>query len=486
MPPKLAINEPGDSYEQEADRVAEQVMRTPELRLPRACPCGGGCPQCRAEQPGREHASLQTKRVQASDTRQDAAPAIVHDVIASKGQPLDPATRGFVEPRFGHDFSRVRVHCGAAAEQSARAVSAAAYTVGHHVVFGHRQYAPQTAVGQRLLTHELAHVVQQGAARPQPGVRDLQERSPGEAPVHLSAGAAGIRIQREVVDPREFVVQTIADPRKFEVSEGLEEPVAGGGTSRREIYWTKFDVDDKGVIRASVRTVSPDRAYRSGRLRFGESFRNALQHFEKNGVAVTAFEGDWSYMTPDEISENLKVFREEMAKGGTREDAARKTSTGRVAARSGFVLTNVENVPETDPDLAAQGVRRWRVKATFVREAPVSDPGSTGGNLTGQRPSPVTLPEGDALGGLEGEQLGPMGRTRVTPVEEPEEGEGGAGAGATLAGVAASIIAEAIGPMLYALALNLIPRSRGSNGKRIRKGFKRRFLTASIRKIIYA
>jgi hypothetical protein len=162
---KLAINKLGDSYEQEADHVAEQVMRTPEPQLQRACPCGGGCPKCRTEQPGREYENLQTKRVQASDTGQIAAPPIVHEVLRSPGQPLDPATRAFMEPRFGYDFSQVRVHYGATAERSARDVNANAYTVGRDIVFGAGRFAPGTHAGRRLLAHELTHVVQQGGSR---------------------------------------------------------------------------------------------------------------------------------------------------------------------------------------------------------------------------------------------------------------------------------------------------------------------------------
>ncbi len=158
---KLAINKPGDEFEQEADRVSEQVMRIPEPQLQRACPCGGGCPKCQTEQPGREPESLQTKRVQANDTGQIAAPPIVHEVLRSPGHPLDPATRAFMEPRFGHDFSRVRVYTGAAAEQSAQDVNAHAYTVGHNVVFGSGRFTPETQQGRLLLAHELTHVVQQ-------------------------------------------------------------------------------------------------------------------------------------------------------------------------------------------------------------------------------------------------------------------------------------------------------------------------------------
>jgi hypothetical protein len=146
---KLAINQAGDEYEREADRISEQVMRMPEL-----------------QQPGREHESLQTKRVQASDTGQIIAPPIVHEVIATPGHPLDPATRAFMESRFVHDFSKVRVHSGGAAEQSAREVNANAYTLGHDIVFGAGQFAPRTQEGRRLITHELAHVIQQTPPSP--------------------------------------------------------------------------------------------------------------------------------------------------------------------------------------------------------------------------------------------------------------------------------------------------------------------------------
>ena len=96
-----------------------------------------------------------------SHGQMDAAPASVDQSIASSGRPLEPALRQDMEQRFGHDFSQVRVHSGAAAEQSARDVNARSYTVGHDVVFGKGQFVPGTREGQRLLAHELTHVVQQ-------------------------------------------------------------------------------------------------------------------------------------------------------------------------------------------------------------------------------------------------------------------------------------------------------------------------------------
>lgn len=158
---KLAINKPGDEYEQEADRVAAQVMRMPEPRLQRACVGGGASSTCQTEELAQAPVRLQTKHVESGDLRQAAVPPSVHEVLRSPGQSLDTEVRAFMEPRFSHDFSRVRVHSGTADEQSARDVSAHAYTVGHDIVFGAGQFAPRTPDGRRLIAHELAHVIQQ-------------------------------------------------------------------------------------------------------------------------------------------------------------------------------------------------------------------------------------------------------------------------------------------------------------------------------------
>lgn len=128
--------------------------------LQRKCACGqhtvagGECEACRKKRLG-------LQREVIDQTALDVAPPIVHEVLASPGQPLDPQTRAFMEPRFGHDFSGVRVHTDGKAAKSARAVNALAYTIGRDMVFGAGQYAPQTSKGRRLMTHELTHVVQQ-------------------------------------------------------------------------------------------------------------------------------------------------------------------------------------------------------------------------------------------------------------------------------------------------------------------------------------
>jgi hypothetical protein len=159
---KSAIQSSGDLYEQEADRISEQIIRMPEPELQRTCACDGACPKCQTEQLG--HGSFLTIRVVPGDRGQIEAPPHVHDALRSPGQPIDQATRAFMEPRFGHDFGQVRVHTDEKARDSAHAVNALAYTAGGHLVFGAGQYSPATALGRRLLAHELVHSVQQGFA----------------------------------------------------------------------------------------------------------------------------------------------------------------------------------------------------------------------------------------------------------------------------------------------------------------------------------
>lgn len=116
------------------------------------------CDECEE----RRKVKMTMQRAAMNNAETSNVPSIVHEVLNSPGQPLDPGIRSFMEPRFGHDFSRVRVHNDEKAAESARAVNAVAYTVGKDVVFGAKEYAPGTTGGRRLLAHELTHVLQQG------------------------------------------------------------------------------------------------------------------------------------------------------------------------------------------------------------------------------------------------------------------------------------------------------------------------------------
>jgi Domain of unknown function (DUF4157) len=189
---KLSIGRAGDKYEQEADRVADQVMRM-----------SGNTAASNQPSAVSQRKSIQTKHAPSPHAGEgwgegDSASPIVYHVLHSSGESLDPGTRTFMESRFGHDFSQVRVHRDAKAAESARAVNALAYTVGEDVVFGTGQYAPGSSTGQRLLAHELTHVVQQGEA---------QSRTLTNIDRTLSAQALSATLANGVVTRRELVVQ---------------------------------------------------------------------------------------------------------------------------------------------------------------------------------------------------------------------------------------------------------------------------------------
>jgi hypothetical protein len=159
-------------------------------KLQRKCACGGTpghtgeCEECRKKAEG------QLQRRTATNATPTEVPPIVYEVLRSPGQPLDADTRAFMEPRFGEDFSEVLVHADARSAESARAVDALAYTVGHRVVFGAGQYQPATKTGQRLLAHELAHVVQQtsfGPASLHAGLASDQPNTASEQEANVAA-----------------------------------------------------------------------------------------------------------------------------------------------------------------------------------------------------------------------------------------------------------------------------------------------------------
>lgn len=150
---KLRVGQPNDIYEQEADRVTEQVMRMSDRVIQRKC--------AKCDKDEKKILLAKKSPEQISATQNENKPPLVHEVLSLPGQPLDPGTRAFMEPRFGYDFSRVRVHTDSAAEQSARDLNANAYTVGHDIVFGAGQFTPGALRGRQLIAHELTHVIQQ-------------------------------------------------------------------------------------------------------------------------------------------------------------------------------------------------------------------------------------------------------------------------------------------------------------------------------------
>lgn len=176
---KLKISQPGDKYEEEADQVAERVMQMSADDILRR-----QCSTCHTD----EDEVLRPKELPGqapSAAPQAGVPPLVHEVLRSPGRPLDPATYAFMEPRFGHDFSKVRIHNDAQAAESARAVNSEAYTIGSDVVFGAGHYVPHSSGGKFLIAHELTHSIQQLIG----GFQMIQRRV---IPANVSCHATGL------------------------------------------------------------------------------------------------------------------------------------------------------------------------------------------------------------------------------------------------------------------------------------------------------
>ncbi len=178
---KPTVSTPGDRHEQEADDIADRIMRTPTptrvspsvSRLQRQC---AACEEEDAQRDRTIQREAAFDAAAAAATRGSEGPGArgldidtAERAAKQGGSPLPDDLRGFFEPRLGHDLGDVRVHADGTAARGADAVQARAFTLGNDIVFGAGEYEPGSAAGQRLLAHELVHVVQQAG-----GGREVQ------------------------------------------------------------------------------------------------------------------------------------------------------------------------------------------------------------------------------------------------------------------------------------------------------------------------
>lgn len=188
------------------------------------CSNGVECAECRQKRLENE-GTLKRSAVNSAPT--NSVPPIVHNVLSSSGQLLDAGTRAFMEPRFGHDFSRVRVHTDDKAAESARAVNALAYSVGRDVVFGVGQYAPGTSEGKRLMAHELTHVVQQSNGFERP-LLPL---------TYLGTGNEGAEKEAEAIAEQSMTSESFIFPRFHTVGSRIYRQVVTPARPTSENVW---------------------------------------------------------------------------------------------------------------------------------------------------------------------------------------------------------------------------------------------------------
>lgn len=305
---KLTINQPNDRYEQEADRVADAVMRMPEpgvqrqpieeeeeetiqpkepsTKSPPTRPDietniqslkTGGTPlpkstraffeprfghdfskvklhtntraaelarteitplMQRQENLGEEEEELIQTKI-ARDVTPEVTPAISSGIqsLQGGGRPLSGTERSFFEPRFGADFSNVRMHNDTRAANVARSVNARAFTFGHNVVFGAGEYSPDALTGRKLLAHELTHVVQQNGG-----------------PTLFSAGKNSMNT---ILNSQEFSVVST----EF-IQQGTAKPGVGHDSADSIISWGSADAASRRLIQRSFTPLAPGGGFR--------------------------------------------------------------------------------------------------------------------------------------------------------------------------------------------------------------------------------
>ncbi|WP_221269337.1 DUF4157 domain-containing protein [Mucilaginibacter sp. X5P1] len=161
---KLTINQPNDAHEQQADHMADQVMRMPDPSVkqpgffkPAINPLQRKCHECEEDDK-----KLHRKESSTGEVHADSQLNSYVSSLGSTGQSMSSTARQFFEPRFGYNFSSVKLHTDSVAAKSAQSINALAYTSGNNIVFNTNQYSPESDSGKKLIAHELTHVVQQG------------------------------------------------------------------------------------------------------------------------------------------------------------------------------------------------------------------------------------------------------------------------------------------------------------------------------------
>jgi len=237
--------------------------------------------------------ALRRRRSGDAEPASGEVPASVRETLQKPGSPLDSSTRAFFESRFGHDFSRVRVHSDDAAQHSARAVSAQAYTVGGDVVFGAGRFRPETQEGRLLLAHELTHVVQQSAAEPLARVSIRQSPHAPPQP-HVAPKAAG----ESVANVRAYGAAPV-EAQEAEADRTAEAVVRGSsvpGVSRGAAGLIQRTVEFRDLGRGSASGFArlPDLIQRlndiSQGLTYSVDAQNHLAYEERVGGTLSNFD----------------------------------------------------------------------------------------------------------------------------------------------------------------------------------------------------
>lgn len=349
--PKLVVGAPDDVYEQEADRVAEQVMRmpAPALSIGResAPPAQRSCSECQDELKRQSLEEKDEQRLQAqseSGAVTTVSPGVENAIhaLSARGQPLPESVRSFTELRFSADFSAVRIHTDLHAHDLARSVNAQAFTVGQDIVFRAGHYVPETTMGKHLLAHELTHVLQQ------------RGNDPFRTKNSTLSGPPGLLSRKRFRGPRNvFECRSIGVPCPPAISSGALSIQAKAATNaiqedKRQSY--RWVPPVAGCIRRQLATVPAKEAADAEDKLTEREITVAIVH---NGHRALAFtHGKDIY-----LSEGMNDFESSEAKQMVAHELTH-TIQQRAAGSSDSRISQPGDIYEQETDRAADDVMR--------------------------------------------------------------------------------------------------------------------------------
>jgi uncharacterized protein DUF4157 len=239
---KLTINKPGDEYEQEADAMADKVMRMPGTDAVQR-----KCAKCEEEdEKEAQRKSLSTNfspLIQKKESNGRITDSSLSDKISPSengGHNMDKNIHSFMSNRFGVDFSKVKIYSHSDAVQMNRELNARAFTIGNNIYFNEGEYQPETINGKYLIAHELTHV--------------LQQHSRNELSVQLTPLPPSYGNKTGVFDESKVAIDSIPYFRMNELTTPINVNVAINEPSVTHLTWELFDPNDN-MMSGSFSTV---------------------------------------------------------------------------------------------------------------------------------------------------------------------------------------------------------------------------------------
>ncbi|HEU4326217.1 MAG TPA: DUF4157 domain-containing protein [Roseiflexaceae bacterium] len=347
----LRVNAPDDTFEQEAESVADMVMRSP-------------APSGDLDIPTDPSAALHVQRASGEGTGLSASPSVETNIAQMQsggGSPIPASDRSFFENRFGHDFSQIRIHTDSRAVETSRSLNARAFTVGTDIAFDAGEYQPGTASGRHLLAHELTHTIQQtggiATKRIQRQTTDEEEAvaEPEEMPSPENAAAEAIATfnpadaEREREEPIEGEEATLAgeESEAVDTSGGSEPnvsaPSGGAGAPAPEGAEAQASAPVAGAPQATAESAAP--AAKAGPP--GGALEQAQKAAQE--ALTTAQQGA------------AQAANQAQAKGGAAEQASQPTTD---AAPNTTTQSNGAQASSAQPDTAkAEATQTERAEA---------------------------------------------------------------------------------------------------------------------------